>query len=353
MDKYFTPGPVEMSPIAESVGVGQLPYFRTASFSKLTKECESLLLALSSAPQNSRIVFLAASGTGAMDAAIANLIQDDDISTVINAGGFGQRFVDILSHYGFRSSSVDIEDGESCSTSMGKIKVEHNLIYNLHETTTGALHDIEFLSERSKNIPGVHIVDAISSFLCDDINMERHNIDALILSSQKALALPPGLSMIILSPKAIARINKLTSKSYYFDLKEYLINGERGQTPYTPAVSIMMQLHARLQELSSKGYSFWVNECRVQAVHFREEIKSSCFSLFANAPSNAVTALSCKKCKYTAIEVVQKLEEKGLLVTPNGGNLANIVFRVGHMGCLNVGSYDELIESINSIEGKV
>lgn len=119
---------------------------------------------------------------------------------------------------------------------------------NAHETSTGVLYDLDLIGDFCKKENIFLVVDAISAFLADDINMKKNNINVMITGSQKALALPAGMALIVVDKKAIERIENNNVKSMYFNLKDYLNNGKRGQTPFTPAVSIILQLNSRLKE---------------------------------------------------------------------------------------------------------
>ena len=127
------------------------------------------------------------------------------------------------------------------------------VLINHHETSTGVLYNLDLIKSFCKLNQSILVIDAISSFISDEIDMYALKADAIIISSHKALALPPGLSIVTLSPKAIKKIQAQSSGTYYGDFKTALANGLRGQTPFTPAVNIILQLHARLKKISTAG----------------------------------------------------------------------------------------------------
>jgi aspartate aminotransferase-like enzyme len=144
---------------------------------------------------------------------------------------------------------------------------------NAHETSTGVLYDIPGLGQICRDNGLYFVVDAISAFLCDPLSMRSMGIDILITSSQKALALAPGLSVITLSPRAVERIESANVRSHYFGLKKYLVDGVRGQAPFTPAVGIILQLHERLCGLEKLGVEHCIQHSAALAAHFRQSIQ--------------------------------------------------------------------------------
>jgi aspartate aminotransferase-like enzyme len=175
--------------------------------------------------------------------------------------------------------------------------------------------------------------------------MQKHNIDTVIMSSQKGLALPPGLTMVALSPKAIKQIKDV--KSHYFNFKNYLQDGERGQTPYTPAVSIILQLQARLRQIKKDGgIKSTINRAKELAEYFREAVKDLPLKPYTPYMPNAMTTLTPTNGK-SANEIVEALEENyKVVVCPNGGELKNKIFRVAHMGEMTKEYTDILIDAL-------
>ncbi len=348
--RLFTPGPVMMSPDILKIGAQQTPYFRNQDFSDLMLMCETNLLSLVSAPKNSRVVFLTASGTAAMEASIVNLFTSETPVAVINGGSFGQRFVDICHRHRIPVDSIqvdrdDLSDGVILNSLSDGLC---GLLINAHETSIGHLYDIEKSGAycRSKEI--LHIVDAISAFVTDEINMSSQYIDVLILSSHKGLALPPGLAMVVLSPIAIERINP-SNNFFYLDFIEYLENGVRGQTPFTPAVSIFLQLYARLNELERTGIEHSINKAKDLATYFRSRIVQLNFETYSKNMPNAMTAV-CAPKNIQASLIVSRLESDfDCVVAPNGGTLKDLLFRVSHMGHMSIADIDILIHGLESI----
>ncbi len=348
----FTVGPVMSSEDILEVSGQSAPYFRTPEFSEIMKENEKMMLEFLAAPSGSRCAFLTASGTGVMEAVVMSILNDSDKAIVINGGAFGQRFVDLCRLHRIEHSEIKLEF--ECTRNEEELECYENksytaLLINMCETSSGVLYDMDMVSEFCRRNKILLIIDAISSFLADRLEMSSLDAAVVITSSQKALALHPGISMITMSPVAIDRVERNPEKSLYLSIKEALINGVRGQTPFTPAVTILLQLNKRLKEIKSNG--------GVEAEHkkiahiaeiFRNSITGLPLEIFSESKSNAVTALRVKS--GNAKEIINRLkDEYGIWVCPNGGEIGNTVFRVGHIGFI----CDEDIRCLSNALSKV
>ena len=196
------------------------------------------------------------------------------------------------------------------------------------------------------------IADCISSFLADSFNMASLGVDIMLTGSQKALACPPGISVMVLSPKAIERINNSKCVCQYLDLQIALKNMERGQTPWTPAVGILLQINARLKEIDAQGgVENEIARIGGLARYFREGIKDLPFEIVSESLSNAVTPLH--PMTASAYDIFLKLkDEYGIWICPNGGDMKDTIFRVGHIGALTTTDYDKLIAAFKDLQAK-
>ena len=347
----FTPGPVKMSEEILQIGAKQTPYFRNSEFSNVTFACENSLLEMVNAPEGSKVIFLTASGTAGMESAVMNLLDKNDNALVVNGGGFGSRFVDVctahmIPHTNFKVKNTNLSDIESLAPN----EIYTALIVNAHETSVGHLYDLDAMGEYAIKNDLLYIVDAISMFVTDPLDMQQSNIDVVIAGSQKGLALPPGLSMVILSPNAIKKCQNINS--LYFNFKDYLTNGERGQTPYTPAVTIMLQLDARLKQIKKRGgVAHSIAHAKEVASYFRKCIKTLPLKEYTPYMPNAMTTLTPTDGK-SATDIVNALEENyKVMVCPNGGEERDVVFRVSHMGEMTKEYTDILINALHDYYG--
>lgn len=349
----FTVGPVQSSEKVRSIGAEQVPYFRTPEFSDLMKENEKLMKKFAKASDDSRVVFITGSGTASMEACVMNLFTSEDKVLVVNGGSFGNRFVQLCEIHDVPHEVIALEKGKTLTREelykydgMGFT----GFLVNMHETSTGVLYDIDMISEFCKKNDIFLMVDAISAFLANPINVKEQHVGAMITGSQKALACPPGISVIVLSPEAIERIERNKVKSMYFDLQDALKNGERGQTPFTPAVAILIQINERLKEIEAQGgVESEIKRIATLAEDFRTKIKELPFEIMSESLSNAVTPLHPTTASAYDIFTTLK-DEYEIWVCPNGGDLADTLFRVGHIGYLTEADNDALIHALEDMK---
>ena len=349
----FTVGPVMSSDAVRAIGADQVPYFRTAEFSDVMLENEKLIRKFAKASDDSRVVFLTGSGTAAMEAGVMNCLNKEDKALVVNGGSFGHRFVQLLELHDVPHTEIVLGHGKALKKEMldqYEGKGYTAFVVNLHETSTGVHYDIDMISDFCKRNGMFLLVDSISSFLADEFNMEKLGVDVMLTGSQKALACPPGVSVIVLSPKAIARIENNNPKCMYFDLKDALKNGERGQTPFTPAVGILRQINARLKEIDAEGGVSEENKKIAElAADFREKIKGLPFEIVSEAMSNAVNPLHPTTANAYDIFLTLK-DEYGIWVCPNGGDMKDTIFRVGHIGALTKEDNTTLVNAFRDLQ---
>lgn len=348
----FTVGPVQSSEAVRKIGAENTPYFRTPEFSKIMLENEALMKKFTKAEENARVVFITGSGTASMEAVVMNTLSSKDKALVVNGGSFGTRFVKLCEIHGIPYSEIKLSPGEALTEE--KLQPYDDKDYtaflvNIHETSTGVLYDAELISDFCKRNHLFWIVDAISSFLADPFDMKKWNVDVMITGSQKALAVPPGISIIVLGEQALKRIDNIECKCMYFDLKDALKNGERGQTPFTPAVTTLLQIHERLLEIDKIGVEHENERVAKLAENFRERIKDLPFRMFSQSPSNAVTALETETASAKDIFTILK-NEYHIWICPNGGELAEKVFRIGHIGDLTVKDNEKLVDALEDLK---
>lgn len=351
----FTVGPVQSSEAVRAIGSEQVPYFRTSEFSDVMFENERLIKKFAKASVDSKVVFLTASGSGAMETAIMNTLTTNDKALVVNGGSFGHRFVELLELHHIPYTDIKLEYGKTLNPehlAPFEGKGYTAFLVNKHETSTGVHYDINMISDFCKRNNLFLIVDSISSFLADSFNMQELGADIMLTGSQKALACPPGVSIMVLSPKAIERVNKTKCVCQYFDLQIALKNMERGQTPWTPAVGILRQINVRLKEIDANGgVEAEIKRIAGLAHYFREHIKGLPFEIVSDSLSNAVTPLH--PTTASAYDIFLKIkDEYGIWICPNGGVMKNTIFRVGHIGALTTEDYDKLIAAFKDLQNK-
>lgn len=350
--KLFTIGPTEMYENTKKVRRDDIPYFRTPEFSEDVQLMDRLLKKQLKTSQKSQTIYLTASGTGAMEATVQNCFSKEDKLLVINGGSFGNRFSQICDIHDIPYEALTLNWDETLEERhllpFSK-KGFTGLLVNLHETSTGQLYDIQLLKRFCQDNQMYLIVDAISTFLCDEYRMDDWGIDATIISTQKGLCVSPGMSMVILNERIIEEKVKSTKvNSIYFDFQDYLLNIKRGQTPFTPAVGIVYEILDMVQFLEQYGVENRIQDIAERASFYRTHIVGEGITLPEYPLSNAVTPTFFEK--PVAMEVFQELKNQfSLMVNPTGGNLADCSFRVSHVGDLSIADNEILINRIKEI----
>jgi len=353
----FTVGPVQSSQDVRAIGAENVPYFRTAEFSETMLENERLIKKFAKASDDSRVVFMTCSGSGGMETAIMNCLTTKDKALVVNGGSFGHRFVELLQLHDIPYTEITLAPGKA-------LRAEHltpyegqgytTFLVNKHETSTGVHYDMELISQFCKRNNLFLVVDCISTFLADPFDMQALGADIMITGSQKALACPPGIAVMCLSPRALERSSQIKCKCQYLDLQSALKNMERGQTPWTPAVGILLQINARLKEIEANGgVEAEVARTANLANYFRNKLVelNLPFEIVSESLSNAVTPLH--PTTASAYDIFLKIkDEYGMWICPNGGEMKDTIFRVGHIGCLTTADYDQLIDAFLDLRAK-
>lgn len=350
----FTVGPVMSPAEVLSTSSQDSPYFRTPEFSAIMLQNEQMVLNLLHSPEESRCVFLTASGTGAMEATIMNVIRPRERVAVINGGSFGQRFVDLCHLHGHEVDEVKLQFG--CQVSKRDLDKTVNsnaraLLVNMNETSSGLLYDMFEIADFCRRRGLILVIDAISAFIADDLDMDALGADVVLVGSQKALACHPGVSLIALSPRAQDRVANNPEACMYLSLKRALRDGTRGQTPWTPAVTTLLEINERLKGIARRGIDAERAEIASRAHAVRKVLGGTSLQLVAERPSNAVSAYRCPAHNAKAI-VEHAKTEHGIWLCPNGGAFADEVFRIGHIGNVSIEANTALISALQLMASK-
>lgn len=331
----MTLGPVQMDPEILSLGSKQVPYPRTAEYSEWYKEIDENLQYLF---QTHRPVFtVSCSGTGVMQMAVDNLCTPEDTVLTFATGVFGRRWGQIARAVGANVIEFPVEEGKNvtpqllltCVNKYHKAKVVF-LTYN--ETSTTALADIEGCAKLLKNTNKILVVDAVSALLAEPMYMDEWGVDVLLTSSQKALALPPGLGFISFSDKAWVKVEQVQCRSLYFDAKAYLRDWPRHQLPYTSSLSIILQLEKQLKYISKVGLSEIQEDYRKRTEILRQGLLERGFSFTTERMGNCTTAAEVP-AGIDALMFTQKLKREEMIdiAPPYSGKS---IVRIGNYGAI-------------------
>lgn len=345
----FAVGPVQMYSHIQKLGGAELPYFRTPSFNKMMNENEEMLKELVNAKKEDRAIFLTSSGSGAMEASVINLFNQNDVLLIIEGGTFGERFVNICQTHEIPFITIKVQHGEKLTAKMlDSVEGKHftGILINLHETSTGTLYDMNLVSTFAKKHNAVLVVDAISAFISDKLDMSEMGADVVLIGGQKGLAIPPGIAPVLLSARAIMKIKEAKRTTFYFDFLKYLVS----PVPFTPAISVLIQLHARLTDLVNGEFSKEQKRIQSRARLFRKKIKNYPFTLFSKSPSFCLTSLRVNTKASTGEQVINILRDRyHITLAASMGELKPIMFRIGHIGNLKKKDYDSLFAAFDDM----
>lgn len=345
MKSYVFPGNIEDSIL--QIGGKPFPYMRTEQFSELVKDSERMLLSLINCPDG-RVIFYTASGTGAMDAVVTNYVSQFKKAFIIAGGSFGYRWKSLCEYYQCPNEVFEVPFARD----IDYVKLEEAVassrpdvfLCQHHETSTGQLYDMKQISAICKKYNVSLVVDAISSFLSDELDMSALDIDICITSSQKGLNIAPGLSFLFLSHRILQ--TDFAHKSYYFDFAENLKNLERGQTPYSPATTLFLQLHARLRSDMALGVNNIIASIRAKALYFRELCRQNGWEMPVEVPSNCITGFFVRR---NGDILFKELLKQDIYIMPGG---TPDYFRVSHLGIQTEEDLDDLARRIKEIENR-
>lgn len=346
MLSFVFPGNID--PKIAAMGADPIPYMRTPEFSAINLESEKILLDLIHCRSGKTIIYTG-SGTGAMTAIVENYVSTKKKAIAINGGSFGKRWVSLCEYYNipvvdfWTEFTKDVDYGKLeetiCSERPDVLLCQH------HETSSGVLYDLEKISEICHRYGVSMVVDVISSFLAEELDMDKLGIDICVTSTQKGLNILPGLSIIFLSGALVDY--PFAHKGFYWDFEENLDNLRRGQTPFSPATSLYLQLHARLKQLEAQGgESFNIQQTRHHAEVFRAECVKYGWTMPSEHPSYAITAIQ-------TADTEQRLIFRGLIdkydtfIMPGG---KPGFYRISHMGLSTDRELIELAARIHEFE---
>lgn len=347
MPKYrlLTPGPVAVPERIRLAMSETLLHHRAPAFIPLFKEVRAGLKQVFQTQRD--VLILASSGTGAMEAAVANVLERGQTAVVVRGGKFGERWQEICAAYGVTTECVDVEWGravepDAVRAAFARAPGAAALLVQASETSTGVYHPIRELCQVVRERPGrMIIVDGISGVGVHDLPMDEWGIDVLVSGSQKSWLLPPGLAFIALSERAEQAVQRTSNPRFYFDLRQELEGQRDDQTAWTPAVSLIVGLREALRMILDEGLPRVLARHRALAETTRAAMQALGLKLLAaDAPSYACTAV-CVPGGVNGKALVKHLRDRYAVTVAGGqGHLENSIFRIGHMG--DVDAFDML-----------
>lgn len=337
--RLMTPGPTQVPEPARLAMAREVMHHRTPEFRAILADVlDGLRYVLQT---RNDVVLLTASGTGAMEAAVVNLVPRGGKAIVLEAGVFARRWAQIARTFGIEVVLHEVAWGRAVEAAdVARLLAEHPdtvaVFATLMESSTGVGHDVEAIGRAVRASQAVLVVDAISGAGAMACRGDDWSLDVLVGGSQKALMLPPGLSFLSISEKAWQQIDRVEPQAFYFNLKFHRESLRTGpQTPWTPAVTLVVGLAENLKQIRAAGIeSVWA-ECERLARATRAGVQAIGLELFAQRPAAGLTAVKVPP-GIDAASLLSRLESRfGIKLAGGQDKLRGKIFRIGHFGALD------------------
>ncbi|MFZ2958633.1 MAG: alanine--glyoxylate aminotransferase family protein [Candidatus Ozemobacteraceae bacterium] len=349
--KLFIPGPTEVAPeIFEAMSKPMVGH-RQKVYSDLHKRIVTKLKEVLFAPKH-MIYLSASSASGLMEGFVRNCTAKKNLSCV--CGAFSFRWHEIALANGCKADQVTVDWGQPYNLeAIDKALAtgEYDTITTVYnETSTGVKNDLEALSKIMKKYPNVIWgVDAVSGMMGAKIETDRLGIDFLVASVQKCFALPPGLAIAAISPRAMDRAKTIPVRGSYFDFIDYAKYDAKDQTPATPAVSLLNGLDAQLDRIQKEGLDNRFKRHSEMAERVRNWAEKF-FALYPPRKASSETVTCIKNTRNLDVSGLnKKLAERYLHISNGYGDLKEKTFRIAHMGELTMKDIDEVLAAIEDI----
>ncbi len=332
----LTPGPTPLPPQVSEAMARPIIHHRTPQFQAILKEAGE---GLKYVYQTTTDVFiLASSGTGAMEGAVVNLLSPGDTAITIQGGKFGERWTEICKSYGINTEIINVEWGKAVDPGEIAKRLKANpgikaVFTTLCETSTGVVNDIAAIGKVVKDTNAALVVDAISGLGAIDLQTDNWGCDVVVSGSQKGLMLPPGLGFISVSPKAWKLVESSKCPKYYFDLKAAKKAWGSTDTPFTPAITLIIALCESLKMMKQDGLENVFLRHKKMADATRKAIKALGLELFSPTAGSDVVTAAKVPAGIDGEKLVKTMRDTyGVTIAGGQAELKGKVFRVAHMG---------------------
>jgi len=354
MTHLFVPGPVNVDPEVAAAQTKEMLPHRSAEFEALFHGAEAKLRDLFFT--DTRVFITASSGTGLHEAAVRNLAHNKVLSCV--NGAFGKRWHDVALTNGKDADILTAEWDEPISpdeVAEAMQQEQYDIVTVVHnETSTGMMNPIKEIAAavHAADPDTLVCVDAVSSLSGARIEMDAWGVDMLLTSSQKCLALPPGLGFAGVNDKAMARAEQVENRGWYFDLVRLEKHRAKDSTPATPAISLIYALDVQLNRIFAEGLDNRFARHSAMAKKAQAWALTHGFEMFAPEGYRSQTVTTVKNTREVNVaEMNAYLVEHGMRIANGYGPLKNETFRIGHMGETTLADVDKLLEAMEAYLG--
>ena len=334
--RLLTPGPTPLYPPALHAMMASDIHHRTEDFRKVYRSCLADLKEVMGT-QNDVLMFCA-SGTGAMDATVANLFSKGDKVIVCVSGKFGERWAEIAKAYGLDANVITVPYGQvvapaQVEAALAKEPATRGVFVQASETSTGAAHDVRAMAAAVSKTQAIFVVDAITGLGTMPLEIDAWGLDIVIGGSQKAFMIPPGLAFLSISPKAWKFAETATLPHFYFNFKKEKKSGDAGESSWTPSTALILALGEALKYVKSIGMAKLVQNAEMLAAATRAAATKLGLQLFsASSPGSSVTAICAPPGLDSSIIVKEFKSRFGSIIANGQGSMKGQIFRIAHLG---------------------
>ena len=354
MENLRIPGPTPLPDEILQVMSRQMINHRGAEFGQILQDITANLKQLFQTKDD--VFLLTGSGTGGLEAAIANVLSPGDKVLSVSIGAFGERFASIAEQFGAEVIPLGFEWGKAADTDAVRkaLQVEPEIkavLVTHNETSTGVTNDLASISSVVKEFNKLLLVDAISSLGSIDLPIDDWHVDIGVTGSQKGWMVPPGLAMVSVSQEAWQAHAKAKMPRFYWDFtkaKSYL---EKGQTPWTPAISVVFALSVSLEMMLKEGLPNIIARHARVGKAARDGVKFLGLSLFAEEShaSNTVTAVAASDGLDIKMMLRILREEHQIMLAGGQQTLDGKIFRIGHLGWVTENDIETVISALKVV----
>lgn len=344
------PGPTPIPDAVREAMAQQMINHRGPEFAELIERVTARLKTFFQTSND--LLLLTASGTGALEATIVNMLSPGDRVLSVSVGVFGDRFADIARAYGADVVPLSFTPGQAADPAGVARALEANgpfkaVLVTHNETSTGVTNDLQEIARVVRQTDALLLVDGVSSVGSIELKTDAWGCDVVVTGSQKGWMAPPGMAMASVSARAWEAQKAARMPRFYWDFAKARTYLERGQTPATPAVSVLYALDAALDTMVREGMANVFARHRRCGERARRGIKERGLELFADEAhaSNTVTAVKVPE-DVDAARLLKTLREDGVVLAGGQGVLSGKLFRIGHLGWIDESDIDEILASL-------
>jgi aspartate aminotransferase-like enzyme len=350
--KLFIPGPTEVREDILKAQSNWMIGHRSKEFGELYHRCVTRTAEVLDTKHH--VMWFTSSGTGTMEGALRNVVTGRVLHTV--NGAFSDRWFKISKACGKDAVKLDAQWGKAVTPEMIDAELTKGgyqaLTITHNETSTGVRQPIEDIAGMMQaKYPDVLIlVDAVSSLMGDWFEIDKLGLDIVVASSQKAVALPPGLAVAIVSQRALDKCRTVADRGYYFDYDAMLKRYDKDhQTPTTPAISLFWALDRQLDAVAKETMKARHARHLEMAAFTRGWVKKH-FALFAEPGYESVTLTTATNTRGINVKDLNgELAKRGMQISNGYGDLKEKTFRLAHMGDLTVADMKEVTAAIEDV----